>query len=401
MPEPSEVFQKSNHSTSEVLKNKDETKEDDEKALKDAIMHITRNPTCDEAYFKAGYLLLQFGKIRASIRSFVQCLKLNSSNCQCKAYLSLPLLLMGDYDAGLHLYEWRLTVKQLLYCTPAKKLKPRESQFSKDETIALVAEQGFGDTIQFIRYGKHLAQNGVKVIACVQTQLVGLLKHSLPGIGFVAADEINTVKYEAWLPMLSLPLRLGVNQSNVLETEPYILAEKERKDYWMKKIAADGERLVAGICWKGNPDHEKTIIRGRSMRLVDLIYVVRNSLTHKFVSLQKGEDAIRELERFGHEDKFVECQREVSNSLDFRDTAAIISCCDVVITIDTCIAHLAGSMGVPVWILLKKIPEWRWGLEGNQSHWYPSATLFRQQTDGDWTSIIPQITTNLNARKPS
>ena len=172
-------------------------------------------------------------------------------------------------------------------------------------------------------------------------------------------------------------------------TQPYIKTTEELNTKW-KEILSTENRPIIGINWQGNPSHEKGSSVGRSLPLETFAPIAQ--LTNvKFLSLQKGF-VIEKLETCSFKDRFVRCQNQINKTWDFLETAAIIANCDLVITSDTSVAHLAGGMGKNTWMLLKRIPEWRWGLRGDTTFWYPTMRLFRKRERGNWNELMEEVT---------
>ena len=188
-----------------------------------------------------------------------------------------------------------------------------------------------------------------------------------------------------WIPLMSLPLALNRPNPKAARIHNYLSASEELHNDWHKKLKADENPLI-GLHWQGNPDHEFTLSRGRSIHL-KLFKNLLSNQNFNWISLQKGAGS-EQIEELGMQSLFSSFQKEVNSCWSFTDTAAILKCCDLVITADSGLAHLAGALGRPTWLLLKLVPEWRWGIESIQTDWYPSMRLFRQKTYGDWEDVI-------------
>lgn len=294
---------------------------------------------------------------------------------------SLCLLSMGKYAEGWREYEAR----RLL---PALGNGPRgfsEPQWSGQpvagKTVLLHAEQGLGDTIQFCRYASLLSALGAHVILEVQPRLMPLLTH-LEGVEQLVAQGQDLPAFDLHCPLMSLPLALGTTVETIPSAIPYLRADPELVAQWRSTVAqthaAAPGRLQVGLAWAGNPDN--WIDRRRSIGFEQL----RGALPHSadYWSLQtqtpqaqgSGAPTVRTFER-----------------TEFIHTAAQIMALDLVITVDTSIAHLAGALGRPVWILLPRPAEMRWLLHRDDSPWYPQARLFRQHRQGDWTGVLAQV----------
>jgi len=193
--------------------------------------------------------------------------------------------------------------------------------------------------------------------------------------------------------LLSLPRYLGVNQQNPIISEPYVTIKSELINRW-KEILSKERMPIIGINWQGSPNAEKTNQKGHSIPLEAFLPITKNN-NLSFLSLQKGYGS-EQLYNCSFRNKFVHCQNQVNDVSDFLETAAIIANCDLIITSDTSIAHLAGSMGKKTWVLLKKIPEWRWGMKSEKTFWHPSMRLFRQIERSNWHEAIERVSLKVN-----
>lgn len=268
--------------------------------------------------------------------------------------------------------------------------------------LVLLSEQGFGDTLQFIRYAPWLIDQGLsnQITAFVQPQLVPLLRFSFahqPNLLIKSSDQAPaSLQHLNVLPLLSCPHQYGEHPNNSSLHRAYIQPPPKLVDIWHDRICKpNGDHLIVAICWQGNPRAERTHNRGRSMPLTHLLRLAEHERV-KFVSLQKGpgsEQLTPELRsRF-----FVDCQDEITAAMPFEDSAAILSCCDLMITTDTGMAHLCGALGKPLWLLLSHRPDWRWGPHGECTFWYPDVSMFQQPTEGDWSSVIDTVQIRLLA----
>ena len=295
--------------------------------------------------------------------------------------LAMTRLTMGDFTAGWKAYEWR-------WKTGAFARHRRQHQVPlwlgdepvSGKTILLHAEQGFGDTIQFIRYAPLLAGRGAKVVCEVQPELQPLLSQ-LAGITVIAAGQLLPA-IDLHCPLLSLPFALGTQVETIPAAIPYLAAPAERVAYWRDRLPRAS--LRAGFVWSGQPSHKND--SNRSIALARLAALFEDPLVRCF-SLQN------ELRSTDHE---VLCDLPNlvhfgSGLRDFADTAAIISLLDIVVSVDTAVAHLAGALGKPVVILLPHAADFRWMRNRDDTPWYPTAKLFRQPAFGDWDSVIVRV----------
>ena len=289
-------------------------------------------------------------------------------------------LLSGEYEGGWRDYEWRWRVPGLL---------PPKREFAEPEwtggdlrgrRILLHAEQGFGDTLQFARYAPLLAQRGAEVFFQVQPPLVSLLR-SLRGVKDVLSERDRWPEVDFQSPLMSLPRWCGTKLENIPAEVPYLHATPGLVSV---PPAAPGRPLRVGFGWAGNPANGAD--RQRSMRFADLLPLFTDTRA-TFYSLQCGP---RALELCGLPEGLP--VHDLSPQLhDFAATASAIAELDLVITVDTSVAHLAGALGRPVWTLLSFTACWRWLRDRADSPWYPTMRLFRQSTVGDWRPVIDAV----------
>jgi hypothetical protein len=275
----------------------------------------------------------------------------------------------------------------LLDANPSCRQWDGEEQLSGAK-ILLVSEQGLGDTLQFMRYATTLRSQGASISLCAPPKLHTLIQASGIDPSPLTPEQANQVTDGHWTPLLTIPRHLEVNPGNPIVTEPYIKTTNELASKW-KGILAREKRPIIGINWQGNPSHEKANSKGRSLPLETFAPIAQ--LTNiSLLSLQKGFGS-EQLEGCSFKDRLVSCQPLVDEVWDFLETSAIIANCDLVITSDTAVAHLAGGIGKTTWLLLKKVPEWRWGLAGDTTFWYSSMRLFRQRERGDWDEVLQRV----------
>ncbi|HSY29200.1 MAG TPA: glycosyltransferase family 9 protein, partial [Burkholderiaceae bacterium] len=254
------------------------------------------------------------------------------------------------------------------------------------DTILLHGEQGYGDMIQFCRYVPLVAELGAKVLLEVPRPLARLMEN-LEGVDevIVRGDQLPDFDYHC--PLMSLPLAFDTRLETIPAKIPYLAANSGGRSVWQERLGdKSGPRI--GIAWSGNPVHDND--RNRSIALDDFIEIVSESA--QFVCLQK-EVRPADHALLQQRSEILTFNEGVS---DFQDTAELIANMDLVISVDTSVAHLAGAMGKPVWILLPFNVEWRWFLDRSDSPWYPTARLFRQQTPGNWKPVLAAIARELS-----
>ncbi len=357
----------------------------------DQFRHALRlRPDFADALTNLGNVLYDSEDIDAAIACHSKAIALQPDHASAHNNLALALLMQGDYKRGWREYEWRFSALKgftSLHATPAAT--PWDgTPLQPGDRLLLVSEQGLGDTLQFMRYALPLRARGIDVSLSAPAKLHGLIQASGIHPRPLLNEEAEAVSEGWWIPLLSLPARLGVSIEHPLHTAPYIHPGDEAVARWRDLLASERRPIVA-INWQGNPDHELGGSRGRSLPLEAFAPLARRS-GGSLLSLQKGFGS-EQLAACSFRDRFVACQSRVDESWDFQDTAAIIAHCDLVISSDTSIAHLSGGMGQTTWVLLKHMPEWRWGPRGESSAWYPSMRLFRQRRPGDWAELLERV----------
>jgi Tfp pilus assembly protein PilF len=289
---------------------------------------------------------------------------------------SAAFLLLGQYERGWREYEWRWRWSE--FPSPGRNFA--QPQWRGEElagaTILLHAEQGFGDSIQFLRYAPLVAERGGRVVVEVQPALKRLVR-GFAGVAECVAQEEALPAFACHVPLMSLPLVFGTT----LETVPAIAAFGRSFGCGETKRT---ETVRIGLTWAGSPTHMGD--RLRSLALRDFV-PLRGMAGVDFVSLQVGTAAAQAR---GADSAFALAE-PCAEARDFAATADVIAGLDLVISVDTAVAHLAGSLGKPVWILLSQVPEWRWGLTAETTPWYPTARLFRKAGNESWGAVMARV----------
>ncbi len=292
-------------------------------------------------------------------------------------------LLQGRYQPGWEYYEKRLIA--FTYSQPP--LPSWQGEDISDRRLLLFFEQGFGDTLHFIRYATLFTGLAAIVGVVVQTPLQRLLAHSLD-CPVYAEGQVPLEEYDIACSLHSLPYRFGTEEASIPSVIPYLKPPATLVTKWRKRLAAlkpDHPRI--GIVWAGNPRHDNDHNRSIPFSVFRTL-PERHPQVH-WISLQVGK---RAADLTGSGLAILNVSAELN---DFTETAGLISQLDLVITVDSAVAHLAGALGKPVWILLPLDPDWRWQLARQDSPWYPSARLFRQCQTGDWQAVLEQVMTAL------
>lgn len=362
-------------------------------ALEEAVKVLKQALCCEpdsaESWTQLGTALSEIGKSDATIRCYEHAINLQPDQLEPRCNLAHALLLTGRFQQGWQWFEWNLKREfDLRFGAFEHRPMWRGEPLQPTERLTLVSEQGYGDTLQFMRYIPLLQKLGYSTRLCAQQSLHGVIRSSGIDTNPIQIDLAKHFTQSAWAPLQAIPGIIGITPARPGWQGAYIKADARKLIYWRQKLKSEpGPRI--GLCWQGNPNHETTNLRGRSISL-DTLKPLSRVMRGSLVSLQKGTGS-EQLERCTFKENFVSCQPEISTSTCFEDTAAILSCCDLVITTDTAVAHLAAGMGKPTWLLLKHVPEWRWGLHGSETFWYPSMRLFRQPEPGRWDLVIEDV----------
>lgn len=337
-------------------------------------------PKSPEAYYNLGLVLRDLGEIEAAFSCFDRALELNPEHIDCHWDRALTKLLAGDYPGGFDEYEWRWKLDR----SPARGFSQPawDGSAMKGKTILIHQEQGFGDMIQFVRYLPEVKKrSGANVVVEVQPELARLFS-TVAGVDKVVNKGADLPKFDAWLPMLSLARVLGITGDAVGgETPPYLSPPELHP---VQLPANLGSARKIGISWAGKPTHQNDHNRSCGFEhFVELLGLPGCG----FYSLQKGPAAV-EIREMGAAPLVVDLGSRLG---DFAETAAVIRQLDLVITVDTAVAHLAGALGTPVWVALPFVPDWRWGLGAADTPWYPSMRLFRQRRPAAWHQVFTDI----------
>jgi len=321
------------------------------------------------------------GRLDEALASFAEAIRLKPDNEEAHWNVSLILILSGNYLEGWERFEWRLKKQGMRDNYGFLRNAWRGQEDVRGKRLLIHAEQGLGDVIQFCRYLPYLKERGAEIILEVFRPLVSLVSTLDCPMTLVAKGDFLP-PFDAYCPIMSLPYVFKTTLETIPADIPYLSAEPGKVQQWRQKL---GERAKprCGVVWSGSEKHKND--RNRSIKLAQFLSVVTPDA--EWHSLQKEYrpqdiDTLRQHPeiRLHHED-----------FADFSDTAALIECLDLVITVDTSVAHAAGAIGKPVWILLPFDPDYRWMLAREDSPWYPTAKLFRQPAPGDWGHVLDQV----------
>ncbi len=346
------------------------------------------DPQYPDAHINLGNAWQEIGRLDAAIAAYDTALAVRPNYPEARWNRALSLLLAGRYQEGWIDYEARWLRKGGSPPLVEPPLPLWDGEMKPGLRLLLVAEQGLGDTIQFMRYSQTLRTTLAEISLCVPDKLESLVQASAVADQVLTPASLDDCRAQAWMPLLSVARMLGVSPLTPIQAEPYIQIPKARQKAWRDRIRP-GRGLVVGINWQGNPRTETSSLKGRSLPL-NTFAPLAEIEGIRLISLQKGHGS-EQLETCPFRGAFIPCQDVISNTWEFVEMAAVMHQCDVVISSDTAAAHLAGGLGIPTWLLLTAVPDWRWGLKGEECPWYPSMRLFRQQTRGDWPEVMNRV----------
>jgi tetratricopeptide (TPR) repeat protein len=351
---------------------------------------LALDPRVPEAHNNLGNVLWQQGRVAQAIDAYRSALSLRPDYAGAKANLALPLLCTGDYAQGWALYESRyheaIATRSVL--PPPVPYPQWRGETLDGKSLLVWPEQGFGDALQFCRYLPMLKRRGAAKVSVACQPALQRLFDSLEGVDAVyPLDGKTTIPgHDHWSLMLSLPMLFNTTVDTIPASMPYLRAPAALARRWRSRLPEGGFKV--GVVWAGDPrPHDPSsnaIDQRRSMTALSFAPLLRvPGVT--FVSLQKGSATRPQIASLHAALRPFDPMDDVE---DFADTAAIVENLDLVITVDTSIAHLAGALGKPVWILSRYDACWRWFRDRDDSPWYPTARLFRQTAPGDWDSVV-------------
>jgi tetratricopeptide (TPR) repeat protein len=351
-----------------------------DRAIAACTTAIKLRPDYADGHNNFGSALYSRGEIDRAIPAYRKAIELNPDHASAHCNLGLALLVSGNFEEGWREFEWRWRVKELCL-PPIRTSQPAwDGSDLNGRRILLHAEQGMGDSIQFVRYLPMVKQRGGRITLACPKELIPLFNQLTDADQITAVDQ-PLPEFDVHCPLVSLPRVLGTRLETIPAEIPYLKADPPRSARWRERLPRDARRKV-GLAWSGQPVHPNDL--NRSMPLSALAPLAKLSGV-QFFSLQKGK-AKEQTSKWPTE--LTDWTNELT---DFAETAALVENLDLVITVDTAVAHLAGAMGKPVWLLLPFAPDWRWMLRREDSPWYPTARLFRQTTAGDWTEPVGRV----------
>ena len=352
----------------------------------EAIAHLKRAIQLDPADYRAhcnlGNAFVALNDLDHALEAYEEALKLNDELSDVRYNIALVHLLQGDYEKGWEGYDARLESDRHQAALTFEEPRWRKGQPLAGKRILIHAEQGIGDTLQFLRYVPLLVERGAIPVLLVQSPLKALVE-AQPNSPEVVDSSAGLPPVDLQCPLLSLPHEFSTRLETIPSHHPTLVAPAEKLALW-RKVFSRAPGLKVGLVWAGNPKHQYDHNRSIPLRLFTTL--VEGVNAHFFslqLDLREGEAAT--LASVG---TITSLAPQIH---DFTDTASIVAALDLVITVDTSVAHLGGALGVPTWVLVGYAPDWRWLLGRDDSPWYPSVRLFRQTKVADWQGVIDRV----------
>lgn len=360
----------------------------------EAIAHLERalalDPRNAKAYCDLAATVNDLGELGRAMTLYQHALEIDPKLPIARFGLSILELTHGDFANGWINYEARKTARELHVRPRVSLAPPWKGENLQGKRLLLYGEQGYGDMLQFVRFVPKLLEAGARIDLDLPPELIPLVRESRWPVEFVSRVEAEYESYDYEAALLSIPLALQLQLQDLPLATAYLKSNQNKRDYWQDKLGSR-RRPRIGLCWAGSAthknDHNRSIAAEQFSRLCQ-------GVAADFVSLQKDAYA-SELEDFAANG--IDLLDWSGEFFNFSETAALIDCLDLVVTVDTVIAHLAAGLGRWTWALIPYVPDWRWLERREDSPWYPSMRLFRQPGLGDWDSVVDQVGCELAA----
>ena len=338
------------------------------------------------AFNNYGNVIREMGYPERALLFLENALKIDPENETARFNRAVSYLLMGDYTRGWPAYEDRWNFEHLKGALPNLPKPKWTGQDLKDKTILVIGEQGLGDTIQFSRFVINLTEAGAKVVLVVASTMVSLFDPNAIAFGDALPE------YDYWTPIMSIPGFLGTTLENLSSPLSYLYVDSSLIKPWQQRLGHK-KKLRVGFSWSGRRD--TWIHQHKSVPFNQIVEMIKYNPQYEWINLQV--DATNEESQVLSE---LGCATYPGTITCMADSAALISCMDVVVSVDTAVSHLAAALGKTTWIMLNQYGvDWRWLLNRADSPWYPTARLFRQPSMGNWGPVITEITRHLNLFK--
>jgi hypothetical protein len=364
------------------LGNQARADNDPELALKYYAQALTQDRNSASAFNNYGNVLRECGEPAGAIPFLMRSIQLAPEHPTAQFNLAVAMLLDGNYTQGWHQYESRWNYEHLAGTLPPFTQPRWTGEDIKGKTVYVMGEQGHGDNLQFVRFVGDIKGRGARVLTAVSPTLRPLFQSS--GITDILCPGDSLPEFDYWTPIMSIPSIIGTTLKNLAPVQYYLTADAGLQKKWQDTLGPK-TKLRVGFCWSGRRD--TWINRHKAMPFADMLALIKRNPNYEWINLQCDCTAEEEAQLV---EAGVKAYPGAIQS--FADSAALIMHMDVVLAVDTAVAHLAGALGRPVWVMLSQYAlDWRWLLNRDDSPWYTSARLFRQPKMGDWKSVTEKI----------
>jgi hypothetical protein len=354
-----------------------------DQALKCYMLAMCHDPNSAAAFNNYGNVMRECGQPKRGIPFLQYAIEADPTNVTARFNLAVSYLILGDYARGWPAYEARWQYEHLAGTEPQHSQPRWTGQDLRDKTILVVGEQGHGDNIQFCRFLANLQSAGARVLLQTTLGLIPLLSKNV-AISWIGTYTDQPPEFDYWIPIMSIPGILGITLENLPRHVQYIHPENNKYTAWLKLLGPK-TRMRVGFSWSGRRD--AWLNQHKGIPFDTILELVKNNPQYEWVNLQVDVTDVEDQALAA-----VGVTRYPGSVQSFADTAALINCMDVVISVDTAITHLAGAMGRPTWLMLQWFAtDWRWMLDRDSNPWYPTVRIFRQPSMGDWTSVTKKI----------
>jgi len=354
-----------------------------DQALKCYMLAMCHDPDSSAAFNNYGNVLRECGFPKRGIPFLQYAIEADPTSITAQFNLAVSYLITGDYARGWPAYEARWEYEHLAGSLPQYTQPRWTGQDLKDKTILVIGEQGHGDNIQFCRFLFNLHAGGARVLFQTTEGLIPLLNTS-PVISWVGTYTDQPPEFDYWVPIMSIPGVLGITLENLPRQVQYINAQSDKYAAWLKLLGAK-KRMRVGVSWSGRRD--AWLNRHKGMPFETVLNMIKRNPNYEWINLQVDATAEEQQHLIA-----AGVTHYPGSIASFADTAALINCMDVVISVDTAITHLAAAMGRPTWLMLQWFAtDWRWMLDRDSNPWYSTVRIFRQPSMGDWESVTRKI----------
>ncbi len=351
---------------------------------------LTLDPAHRGARVSLGATLRRMGRLDESTNELERALALNPADAEARWNMALAQCMAGHWASGLENFEARRRMPGMM-AGPASGAE-WDGRPIPGRTLLVQHEQGMGDAIQFLRFAADVEKLGARVIYRGPEKLLALARR-ISGVSGTSSLDAPLPRFDVWAPMMSLPRLVHAASGQRLGRSGYLLPEPERVARWHERLSSVAG-LRIGVAWQGNPDYAADRERSLPLAMFERLSALPGVT---LIGLQQGAGR-EQIAGWPKVLPFVDLAPELDSDAAFMDTAAVLPALDLVISSDTALAHLAGAVGVPAWLALAHVPDWRWGLEGERSVWYPTVHVYRQPRPGDWKAVFADMTEALGAR---